>query len=122
VDEENFDETARAFLGRLLADQAPGGVRLAVPRNFTDSGVVLVRQRALGQGQIVILEGPPGAPEEARRSRPYDGYVADLTRADVDGDGSPEILFVVNRFAGPLVGERGKLVAWRPAGPPAGGK
>jgi hypothetical protein len=122
VDEENFDETARSFLGRLLADQAPGGVRLAVPRNFTDSGIVLVRQRALGQGQVVILEGPPGSPDEARRSRPFDGYVADLARADVDGDGSPEILFVVNRFAGPLLGERGKLVAWHPSAAPAGGK
>jgi hypothetical protein len=122
VDEEGFDQEARVFQGRLLADQAAAGVRLAVPRNFTESGVALVRQRALGQGQVVILEGPPGSPDEVRRGRPFDGYVADLARADVDGDGSPEILFVVNRFAGPLLGERGKLVAWRPAAPPAGGK
>jgi hypothetical protein len=114
VDEEKFEETARAFQGRLLADQAAGGVRLAVPRNFTDSGIVLVRQRSLGQGQVVILGGPPDSPDEVRRSRPYDGYVADISRADVDGDGNPEILFVVNRFAGPLLGDRGKLVAWRP--------
>ena len=70
----------------------------------------------------MILEGPPGSPEEARRSRAFDGYVADLARADIDGDGSAEILFVVNRGAGLLQGERGKLVAWRLAGAPEQGE
>ena len=117
-----FDEKARAFQGRLLAEQAPGGVRLVVPRNFSDSPVMLARQRARGQGEVVIFEGPPDSPEELRRSRAFDGYVADLARADVDGDGSAEILFVVNRVAGLLQGERGKLVAWRPAGAPGQGE
>ena len=40
----------------------------------------------------------------------------------MDGDGSAEILFVVNHFAGPLSGERGKLVAWRPAIAPEKGQ
>jgi hypothetical protein len=57
-----------------------------------------------------------------RRSRAFDGYVADLARADIDGDGSAEILFVVNRFAGLLSGESGRLVAWRPDGAPDSGK
>jgi hypothetical protein len=122
VDEEHFEEKARAFQGRLLAEPSAAGVRLVVPRNFTESGVVLVRQRALGQGQVVVLEGPPGSPEETLRSLPFDGYVAELARADVDGDGAAEILFVVNRFAGPLLGERGKIVAWRPGVAAAGGK
>ena len=118
----DFDEEARAFQGRLLAEPAPGGVRLAVPRNFSDSPVTLARQRARGQGEVVILEGTPRSPEELHRSRAFDGYVADLARADIDGDGSAEILFVVNRAAGVLSGERGKLVAWRPAGTPGKGK
>lgn len=122
ADEQAFDDEARAFQGRLLAGEAPGGVRLVVPRNFSDSPVTLVRQRSFGQGQIVILEGPPESPDEVLRSRPFDGYVADLARADVDGDGGPEVLFVVNRFAGPLLGERGKLVAWRRAATSAGVK
>jgi hypothetical protein len=113
-EDDDLDDKARAFRGRLLAAPLADGVQLAVPRNFTASGIVLVRQRAFGQGQVVILEGPPDAPDEARRSRAFDGYVADLARMDLDGDGTPEILFVVNRFAGPLLGERGKLVAWRP--------
>jgi hypothetical protein len=70
----------------------------------------------------VILDGPPEIPRELRRSRAFEGYVADLSRADVDGDGSAEILFVVNRSAGLLSGERGTLVAWRPTGAPGKGK
>ncbi|MBI4737199.1 MAG: VCBS repeat-containing protein [candidate division NC10 bacterium] len=118
MDEQGFDDEARAFQGRLLAGEAPGGVRLVVPRNFSDSPVTLVHTRSLGQGQVVILEGLPESPDEVLRSRPFDGYVADLARADIDGDGSPEIIFAVNRFAGPLLGERGRLVAWRLTTPP----
>ena len=118
--DENFDEKTRAFQGRLLAEESPAGVRLLVPRNFGDSPVMLARQRAHGQGEVVILEGAPESLEEFRRSRAFDGYVADLARADIDGDGSPEILFVVNSIAGVLRGERGKLVAWRQ--PDASGK
>ena len=77
--------------------------------------MVLAASARSGRGRSSIFEGAPGALEELRRSRAFDGYVADLARADVDGDGGAEILFVVNRFAGPLSGERGKLVAWRPA-------
>jgi hypothetical protein len=80
----------------------------------------MASQRASGQGELVIFEGPPVSPLEVHRSRVYDGYVADMARADVDGDGSPEILFVVNRSAGPLLGERGRLVAWRPGEPGPG--
>lgn len=120
ADEADSDDQMRAFQGRLIAEQAPGGVRLLVPRNFSDSPVVLVRQRAFGQGEVVILEGSPESPEEAARSRTYEGYVADLALADIDADGTAEVLFVVNRFAGPLIGERAKLVVWRP--PPAPGR
>jgi hypothetical protein len=70
----------------------------------------------------VVLEGPAASLEEAARSRTYEGYVADLTLGDVDADGTPEVLFVVDRFAGPLVGERGKLVAWRRLPPSLPGK
>jgi len=114
IEAEGFDEKARAFQGRLLSEAATGGVRLVVPRNFGDSPVSLARQRAYGQGEVVLLEGPAGALEERQRSRAFDGYVADVARADVDGDGNAEILFVVNRVAGILQGERGRLVAWRP--------
>ncbi len=122
VEEQGFDEEARAFQGRLLAEEIPGGIRLVVPRNFSDSPMILARQRARGQGEVVIFAGPPDSPGELRRSRTFDGYVADLARADIDGDGNPEILFVVNHIAGVLQGERGKLVAWRPGGAPRGGK
>jgi hypothetical protein len=115
-EDDGFDEATRAFQGRLLAEGSPSGVRLMVPRNFSDSVVSLPRRRAYGQGEVVILDGPPESPVELRRSRAFDGYVADLARADIDGDGSAEILFVVNHVAGILKGERGMLVAWRPAG------
>lgn len=118
VEEQGFDDEVRAFQGRLLAEATAGGIRLVVPRNYSDSPVLLARQRARGQGEIVILAGPVGSPEEIRRSRVFNGYVADLARADIDGDGNPEVLFVVNRIAGTLQGERGKLVAWRPGGVP----
>lgn len=118
VEERDFDDEARAFQGRLLAGGTPGGVLLVVPRNFSDSPVVLARQRSLGQGEVAIFTGPADSPDELRRSRAFDGYVADVARADIDGDGSAEILFVVIRNAGLLRGERGKLVAWRPAGVP----
>jgi len=118
VDDQDFDEEARAFQGRLLAEETPGGVQLVVPRNFSDSSVLLAR----GQGEVVIFAGPPGSPKELRRSRVFDGYVSDLARVDIDGDGSAAILFVVNRSAGILSGERGRLVAWRPAGIPDKGK
>ena len=113
VEEHDFDEEARAFQGRLLAEQTPGGVRLIVPRNFSDSPVMFARQRALGQGEVAIFDGPPASPAELHHSRTFDGYVADVARADIDGDGSADILFVVNRLAGILQGERGTLVAWR---------
>ena len=116
--DQSFEQQMRVFQGRLLAEQSPGGVRITVPRNFSDTPVMLSRQRARGQGEVVILDGPPASPEEWRRSRPFDGYVADLARADIDGDGIAEILFVVNRVAGVLQGERGRLVVWRPAGGP----
>jgi hypothetical protein len=122
-DEQDFVEEARAFQGRLLAGPAPGGVRVVVPRNFSDSPVSLTRQRTRGQGEIVVLDGLPATPAEPRRSRPFEGYVADLASADVDGDGAGEILFVVNRVAGLLQGERGRLVVWRqPAVAGGGGK
>jgi hypothetical protein len=111
--DEDFDQKERAFQGRLLAEQSPGGARLAVPHNLGDSAVTLARQRIRGEGEVVILAGTPDSPEEVRRSRAFEGYVADLARADIDGDGNAEILFVVNRSAGLLSGERGKLVAWR---------
>jgi len=113
VEEEAFDESMRAFQGRLLAEASPAGVRLFVPRNFTDSPVLLVRQRSSGQGEVVVLEGPPGSPAEARHSRPGDGYVADIALTDVDGSGSPGLLIAVNRSVGPLLGDRGRLVFWR---------
>jgi hypothetical protein len=116
VDDDGFDQEVRAFQGRLLAEGNPAGVRLLVPRNFGDSPVVIARRRAYGQGEVVILDGAPGSPEELHRSRTFDGYVADLARADIDGDGIAEILFTVNHIAGILKGERGKLVAWRLAG------
>ena len=116
VEDEGFEEELRAFQGRLLAEGSPAGIRLIVPRNFSDSLVLLARRRAYGQGEVAIFEGPPESLEERYRSRAFDGYVADVARADIDGDGSPEILFVVNRIAGILQGERGRLVAWRPAG------
>lgn len=122
AEERSFDEEARAFQGRLLAEQSPGRIRLVVPRNFSDSLLVLARQHARGKGELVILEGPPAAPEELLRSRVFEGYVADLARADIDGDGNAEILFVVNHQAGILEGERGKLVVWRPRGTPEQGK
>jgi len=121
ADDPEFEEQMRAFQGRLLARPGPDGVRLIVPRNFSDSPVTLPRMRSFGQGEVVVFEGAPVSLEETRRSRAYDGYVADVALADIDGDGVPEVLFAVNRFAGPLLGERGKLVAWRPnASPPAG--
>jgi len=116
LDVQDFDEKALAFQGRLLAEGTSGDVRLAVPRNIGDSSVTLARQRIHGQGEVVILAGNPESPEESRRSRSFGGYVADLARADIDGDGSAEILFVVNRSGGILKGDRGKLVAWRFAG------
>lgn len=122
AEEQGYDEEARAFQGRVLAEETPGGIRLIVPRNFSDSPVSLARQRARGQGEVVVFAGPQDSPEELRRSRIFDGYVADLARADIDGDGKPEIIFVVNLIAGVLQGERGKLVAWRPGGAPDSGK
>jgi len=121
LDTQAIEEEMLAFQGRLLAESIPDGVRLVVPRNFSDSPVVLPRQRAYGQGEVAIFAGSSGSPEEVRRSRVFDGYVADLARVDVDGDGSAEILFVVNRDAGILQGQRGKLVSWRPAGAPGKG-
>ncbi|HWR97987.1 MAG TPA: hypothetical protein VN317_06150, partial [Candidatus Methanoperedens sp.] len=124
LDGQAFAEAMLAFQGRLIAVPAAGGVLLLVPRNFSDSPVVLTRLRSLGKGEIVLLEGLPAAAslEEAGKSRAFDGYVSDFGRADVDGDGSAEILFLVNRSAGPLLGERGKLVAWRPAQQHSGAK
>jgi hypothetical protein len=116
LDVEDFDEKALAFQGRLLAEGTAGDVRLAVPRNIGDLSVTFARQRMYGQGEVVILAGNPESPEESRRSRSFGGYVADLARADIDGDGSAEILFIVNRSAGILKGTRGKLVVWRLAG------
>jgi len=116
LEEEGRDEKMRAFQGRLLAEPTTAGIRLVVPRNFSDSLVTLPRQRAYGQGQVVIFDGPPEFPEELHRSRSFDGYIADLARADIDGDGKTEILFVVNGHAGIISGERGKLVAWRQTG------
>ncbi|MHB8834901.1 MAG: FG-GAP repeat domain-containing protein [Candidatus Methylomirabilia bacterium] len=115
-EEEGFDEEMRAFQGRLFAEPTTAGIRLVVPRNFSDSLVTLPRQRAYGQGEVVIFDGPAESPEELRRSRAFDGYVADVARADIDDDASAEVLFVVNRIAGVLQGERGKLVAWRLSG------
>jgi hypothetical protein len=119
-----FEEAMLAFQGRILAEPSGGGVRLAVPRNFFDAPIVVTKMRSLGKGEIVLLEGPTGAAslEETGKSRSFAGYVADLTPADVDGDGDLETLFLVNRYAGPLVGERAKLVAWRSPGGSHGGK
>ncbi len=117
-DDQAFAEAARAFQGRLLVEETARGVRLLVPRNGGDSPVVLTRLRSLGKGRLVALAGPATSLEEAGGSREFDGFVSDLARADVDGDGSPEVLFAVSRMAGPLLGERGKLVLWRPEGPP----
>ncbi len=122
IEEQDFIEEARAFQGRLLAESAPGGIRLTVPRNFSDSLVSFARQRTHAQGEVVLFDGLLAAAGEPRRSRVFEGYVADLARLDVDGDGSEEILFVVNRVAGLLQGERGRLVVWRPAGAAARGK
>jgi len=115
LENEGFDEEARAFQGRLIAERTSTGVRLVVPRNFADSLVLLPRQRDFSQGEVVILGGAPDAPEELGRSRAFDGYVSDTALADIDGDGSAEILFAVIRSGGLLRGDRGKLVAWRPA-------
>jgi hypothetical protein len=113
-----FEEAMLVFQGRLFAESAAGGVRVSVPRNFSDAGISLPRLRKLGKGEVVLLEAPQGlvSLEERGRSRPFDGYVADLARADVDGDGVAETLFLVNRFAGPLLGDRAKLVSWRVPG------
>jgi hypothetical protein len=112
VEIEAFEESARVFQGRLLAEASPGGVRLAVPRNFSDSPLLLVRQRILGQGEVVVLEGPAGSPTEARRSQPFDGYVADIAPSG-GGEGGGGLFIGVNHSGGPLLGERGKLVLWR---------
>jgi hypothetical protein len=121
---EAFEEAMLAFQGRLLTEAAAGGVRLAVPRNFSDSPIVLTRMRSFGKGEVVLLESPPAAAslEETGRSRSFDGYIADLARADTDGDGAVEAVFLVNRFAGPLLGDRAKLVSWRLPGRPGQGK
>lgn len=113
LDDALFEEEARAFQGRVVAEEAGRGLRVFVPRNFTDTGLVMPRQRILGQGEIVVLEGAPTDLEEVRRTRAFDGYVADVAGADVDGDGRLEILFLVNRRSGYLLGEKGKLVLWR---------
>ena len=113
VEIEAFEESARIFQGRLLAEASAGGVRLAVPRNFSDSPFLLVRQRILGQGEVVILEGPGESPAEARRSQPFEGYVADIAPLGVDGGGVAGFFIAVNHSGGALVGERGKLVLWR---------
>jgi hypothetical protein len=112
LEESAAAEELRAFQGRLLASGTAGALRVFVPRNFTDSGIVLVRHREWGRGEIVMLEGTATNLEEQRTSRAFDGYVADLAAADLDRDGRPELLFVVNRRAG-LLGERGRLVVWR---------
>lgn len=114
AEERAFAEKARVFRSRLLAEQLPVGVRLAVPRNVSEIPDLPVRPETAGQGAIALLDGAATSPEERRRSRAFDGYVADLARGDIDADGRPEILFVVSRFAGPLLGERATLVAWRP--------
>ncbi|HEY6000142.1 MAG TPA: VCBS repeat-containing protein, partial [bacterium] len=119
-----FDEAMQAFQGRLLAEATPAGTRLIVPRNYSDSMIVLTRMRGIGKGEVVVLEAQPGSfsLEEEGRSRSFDGYVADLARGDVDRDGTVETLFLVNRNAGVLLGERARLVAWRPPGRFAEGK
>jgi len=112
TDDAAFDEEARVFQGRLLATAAAGGVRLAVPRNYSDAPVTMVRQRGFGLGEVVVLEGTGTNLEETARSRPFDGYVADLAAVDLDGDGRGEFLFAANRRTG-IVGEQGRLVLWR---------
>jgi hypothetical protein len=116
VGDAGFEEEARAFQGRLLAERAAGGggLRVIVPRNFNAGGVVLTRHRELGQGEIVVLEGTPADLAEVAVSRAFDGYIADVARTDVDRDGRPEHLFVVNHSSG-FLGERGTLVVWREA-------
>ena len=119
-----FEEGMLAFQGRLFAESAAGGTRLAVPRNFFDTSVTFTKMRSLGKGEIVLLEAPPGVSslEEAGRSRSFDGYITDMARADIDGAGDAETLFLVNRYAGVLLGERAKLISWHPSGHPAAGK
>jgi hypothetical protein len=67
--DEDFDQKARAFQGRLLAEQNPGGVRLMVPQNLGDSAVTLSRQRIRGEGEVVILAGPPSPSSPQPRLR-----------------------------------------------------
>lgn len=107
-----FEEEARALQGRMIAAPAGDALRVIVPRNFTAGGIVMPRQRILGQGEIVILEGLPTDLEEVRRTRAFDGYIADLAAADLEGDSRPEIVFLVNRRSGYFLGEKGKLVVW----------
>jgi hypothetical protein len=122
IEQSAFDREPSVFRGRLLAEPTPSGVRLIVPRNSPDAAGAPAERFPRGQGEVVLFSGPAGFPEEVRRSRFFDGYVADLARADVDGDGTAEILFVVNRLSGILRGERGRLVVWRPPGARERGK
>lgn len=116
-DQALMDEEGRAFQPRIFAEEFPdGGLRVFVPRNFTSTGIVMPRQRYLGQGEIVVLEGSSSDLEEVRRTHPFDGYVADSALADVDGDGVRDVLFLVTRRTGYLLGEQGKLVLWRAVG------
>ena len=118
TDDQDFEEEARAFQGRLLAEASRRRRSARRSPEFQRlSGGAHAPARA-GAGGGRDLRRPRGSPEEVHRSRAFDGYVADLARGDIDGDGNAEILFVVNRVAGVLSGERGKLVAWRPAGAP----
>jgi hypothetical protein len=110
-----MEEEGRAFQPRIFTEDLPdGALRVFVPRNFTASGIVMPRQRYLGQGEIVVLEGSPTDLEETRRTHPFDGYVADSALADADGDGARDVLFLVVRRTGYFLGEEGKLVLWRP--------
>lgn len=87
----------RSFYPKMRLEVGPQGLIL-VPRNWSDSMMDVVRKYS--KGQVIAMEWDGTVMKEAWRTRPLDGALTDFRMADVDQDGTDELVMAVSYTQG----------------------